>query len=192
MDVLRAFEADLSVAALNDGHLAVVDSVGYRVKIISPDGSLVTTFERPIAPVAVDDGIRAAEKARRMAEVEDQGEGGTVRVMGGANMAIDPAAIRNMMMGRLETMVFASHIPVLSNVAADWENRIWIERAGAEPGEDGPTDLVTLDGMYLGTIAADGTRIPDAFGPNGLVAYIETDEYDVETVRVGRVSIPQN
>ncbi|MFV2008104.1 MAG: hypothetical protein ACC667_11700, partial [Longimicrobiales bacterium] len=37
------------------------------------------------------------------------------------------------------------------------------------------------------TIAADGMRIPDAFGPGGLVAYIERDEFDVPTILVKRL-----
>ena len=56
------------------------------------------------------------------------------------------------------------------------------------PGQDGPTDVLTPDGAYLGTIAADGLRIPDAFGPGGLVAYIEEDELEVQRVRVARLA----
>ena len=46
------------------------------------------------------------------------------------------------------------------------------------------TDLITADGRYLGSLPADGVRIPDAFGPDGRAAIIELDEYDVATVRV--------
>ena len=46
---------------------------------------------------------------------------------------------------------------------------------------------MTATGDYLGTLPPDGPRIPDAFGPGGLMAYIETDEMDVPTVRVVRL-----
>jgi hypothetical protein len=47
--------------------------------------------------------------------------------------------------------------------------------------------VITPDGGYLGTFPPDGLRIPDAFGPDGLLARIETDEYDVPTVVVERL-----
>jgi hypothetical protein len=47
---------------------------------------------------------------------------------------------------------------------------------------------VTPDGSYLGTIVADGLRIPAAFGPDGLVAFIEADELEVQRVRVARLA----
>ena len=51
----------------------------------------------------------------------------------------------------------------------------------------GPIDLLTADGGYLGTYPADATRMPSAFGPDGLVAFIERDELDVPTVVVRRL-----
>ena len=69
----------------------------------------------------------------------------------------------------------------------DWEDRIWLERWGPTGDDDGPTDVVTPDGDYIGTLPPDGLRTPDAFGPNGLMAYIERDEMDVQTVRVVRL-----
>ena len=60
----RAFEPLLSYDLLTDGRLALIDSIGYRVKIIGLDGSVAGTIERPIAPLAVDDAIRDAERER--------------------------------------------------------------------------------------------------------------------------------
>jgi hypothetical protein len=62
-----------------------------------------------------------------------------------------------------------------------------VQRSSGRVGEDGPTDLITADGRYLGSLAPDGLRIPDAFGPDGLIARIETDEFDVPTVVVERL-----
>ena len=41
--------------------------------------------------------------------------------------------------------------------------------------------------QYIGTLPANGLRIPAAFGPNGLMAYIDSDEMGVQTVRVIRL-----
>ena len=46
---------------------------------------------------------------------------------------------------------------------------------------------MTPAGEYIGTLPPDGLRTPDAFGPDGLLAYIESDEMDVPTVRVVRL-----
>ena len=56
---------------------------------------------------------------------------------------------------------------------------------GTDP--DGPIDLLTADGRYLGTLRADATSMPSAFGPDGLVAFVERDELDVPTVVVKRL-----
>ena len=76
---------------------------------------------------------------------------------------------------------------MLWGMKVDWEDRIWVARRGPMGQEDGPTDIVTPDGNYIGTLPPEGLRTPDAFGPGGLMAYIERDEMDVPTVRVVRL-----
>ncbi len=39
----------------------------------------------------------------------------------------------------------------------------------------------------MGTFATGVTEIPGAFGPDGLAAYIETDDFDVPTIVVRRL-----
>ncbi len=132
--------------------------------------------------------IEDDERERRLAAVEEQG-GGRLTVVGGSGggMRIDQEQVRNMMRGQIEGMVFAREVPVIAGLSVDQRDRIWVERSGTEVGEDGPIDVVASDGSYLGTIAAGGLRIPDAFGPDGLAAFVERDELDVQTVRVARV-----
>jgi hypothetical protein len=79
-------------------------------------------------------------------------------------------------------------IPVIQRLFATWEGRIWVMRDGDEILEDGPIDVVTADGEYVGTYATGATKIPDAFGPDGLAAFIETDELGVQNVVVGRMT----
>jgi hypothetical protein len=188
MRAARAFEPGLFFAPLSDGRLAVVDSIGYRVKLVNVTGVVSGTLERPIAPIVVTDDIQERERERRLAEAAESGAG-RLRVLGGSGgVSIDRDAIRRMMEDRVRSMVFANEIPVITEMAVDWEDRIWVERSAADIEADGPIDILTADGRYLGTIPPDGLRIPDAFGPNGLLAYIESDELDVQHVRVARLN----
>ena len=87
----------------------------------------------------------------------------------------------------VEGLTFADEVPVLYGLKVDWEDRIWVERRGPTGDNDGPTDIVMPDGGYIGTLPSEGLRTPDAFGPGGLMAYIESDDLDVPTVRVVRL-----
>lgn len=69
----------------------------------------------------------------------------------------------------------------------DWSDRIWVQRT-ALPGETGPIDILSADGRYFGSLAPGGLRIPRAFGPDGLLAYVERDELDIQRVVVVRLA----
>ena len=47
--------------------------------------------------------------------------------------------------------------------------------------------MLTAEGDYVGTFPAGTTALPDAFGPDGLAAFIVLDEFDVATVVVRRL-----
>ena len=169
----RAFEPGLHYGVLTDGRLALADSIGYRVKLIGLDGSVTGVIERPIAPLPVSESIMEAERGRYR------------------DMTAQLTNLRSRFQIEregAEALVFADEVPVIGNLRVDWEDRIWVARTGADGGnDDGPTDIVTPDGRYIGTLAADGLRTPRAFGPDGLMAYIERDDLDVPTVRVIRL-----
>ena len=170
----RAFEPRLDFDVLTDGRLALIDSIGYRVKLIGLDGSVTGTIERPISPLPVDAAIMEAERERYR-----EGEAALLESGARYNIQIEREGA--------EGRTFADEVPVLYGVKVDWEDRIWVERRGPTGDDDGPTDIVTPDGDYIGTLPLDGLRTPDAFGPGGLMAYIERDEMDVPTVRVVRL-----
>lgn len=188
---MRAFEPGLHVGVLSDGRVVVADSTGYRVKFIGMDGAVSGTIGRPISPEPVTGAVQEDERARRREAFSESGEAPRFRLMGPAtNLASDEGLaeqMREMMLEQVESMVFTDEIPVIADMAVDLEDRIWVARTGAGGDGDGPTDLLTADGDYVGTLAADGLRIPDAYGPDGLMAYIESDEMDVQTVRVIRL-----
>ena len=60
-------------------------------------------------------------------------------------------------------------------------------RQGDELFEDGPIDVLTAAGEYVGTYRTGTTKMPDAFGPDGLAAFIELDEFDLARVVVRRL-----
>ncbi|MXX72364.1 MAG: hypothetical protein F4205_04935 [Gemmatimonadetes bacterium] len=170
MSAGRAFEPRLHFDVISDGRLAVVDSIGYRVKLVARDGSVVATVERPIAPRTVTEAMKEAARERYRAREVPSNVG-----------------IFRIERESVDELRFADEIPVIANMAVDWEDRIWVERTGADGVEPGPIDVVTPEGGYVGTLPADGVRIPSAFGPDGLMAYIEPDEFGVPTVRVIRL-----
>ena len=201
MSAMEAFPLPLSFDVLRDGRVALADSIGYRIKILDASGQVTGTLERPIPPVAVTDEIRVAERERRLAALAEGGSGGgggggaTTMIItgtvsagagGGRPSGPDPEAMRRMREDRIESMTFPEEVPVISRLAVDWSDRIWVQRS-ALMGEPGPTDILTPDGQYFGTIASDGLRIPAAFGPDGLLAYIDRDELDIQRVRVVRL-----
>ncbi|MCY4398684.1 MAG: 6-bladed beta-propeller [Gemmatimonadetes bacterium] len=170
----RAFAPGLHSEVMSDGRVAVADSIGYRVKLIGIDGAVTGVIERPIPPRAVTEDVQDAERERRRArhdELNAQAERG-------------PLSFRY---GSVDDMTFADEIPVIDAIAVDWDDRIWVARHDEMGVEAEFIDIVTPDGGYVGTLPADGPRIPDAFGPDGLLAYIETDEFDVRSVRVVRL-----
>ena len=172
----RAFEPRLDYDALADGRLALIDSIGYRVKLIGLDGSVTGTIERPIAPLPVDEEIKEAER-ERFRKAQEESADAIGRTSSSLRVEREGA----------EERTFAAEVPVLYGLKVDWEDRIWVARRGPMGQDDGPTDIVTPGGNYVGTLPPDGLRTPAAFGPGGLMAYIESDEMDVPTVRVVRL-----
>lgn len=186
----RIFEPSLYSAVLPDGGLAVVDSSAYAVKLVGPDGHDRGRITRDIAPVQVTKRIEEREKQRQLDDIES-GEGPQMRVVvrgsDGSAQSLGQDRIREMQKQQLENRGFYPEIPVVAGLAASPRGTIWLERSTVNPDDDGPIDLFRADGTYLGTIPDDGLRIPQAFGPDGLVAYVERDEMDIPSVHVMRL-----
>ena len=82
-------------------------------------------------------------------------------------MAAFQARLAEMRRERIASMEFYHEVPVVRTLHTSWEGNIWVRRRGEEPASVGPIDLITPDGRYLGTFAADATAMPRAFGPDG-------------------------
>jgi hypothetical protein len=186
----RTFEPGLYVGPLPDGGVAYADTSTYAVKVVGPDGSLQRVLRRPFAPRPITPAMQEAEKKRRMDEIE-KGQGGRMRFMatgpGGRTFSPSPDAIKEMLRNSAEQMHFFPELPVLMNMATGWNGKIWAVRRGQQPTEPGPIDVLTPAGQYVGTFAVGATALPSAFGPDGMVAFIERDEFDVPTVVVKRL-----
>jgi len=193
---LRAFDPGLFVGALPDGRLAVADTSTYTVKLVGPEEKIDGILRRPFDPREVTRRDEARERERRLAEIEareesSSGGGGSTFSSdgGGGSFSVSGGQVSDLLRARVETMEFGEEVPVITSMAVDWEGRIWVARTGPEIGERGPVDLLTSDGQYLGSLPPEEFDLPDAFGPGGLAAWIETGEMDVPQVVVRRITI---
>ena len=191
---VEAFGLPLSLGVLRDGRTVLADSIGYRLKVLDSSGRVTDILERRLAPAPVTGAIRETERQRRIEALRSGGGTVSVQQVGGRPGDVSPEGRRNAMReairraeDRTRQMNFPDVIPVVASIAVDRSDRIWVQRT-ALTGAIGPTDILTADGRYLGTIPSDGLRIPAAFGPDGLMAYVERDAFDVQRVRVIRLA----
>ena len=192
----RIFDPGFFVGALPGGGVAFSDSTAYRIKVTDPAGGIARILSRPFEPEPVTDQIVEDEIERQLEEIEQtavavfrrkivtDGSGNPIQGMIPDDM-IREGAVRSQRMF-LEARPAAEEVPVVRGLRSTWDGEIWVQRRGDEPVSDGPIDVLTPDGRYLGSYPA-GTAMPDAFGPDGLVAYIETGDLEQYTVRVSRV-----
>ena len=171
---LPVLSPDLHWGVLPDGRVAFSDSSAYAVKLAESGPGVVRTLSRPIIPEPVTRGLVRAEKDRRLRRMEETAPPG--RDLRDRREAI-------------ENLRFAEEVPVVRGLAVTWEGLIWVLRRGEEPVSDGPIDVLSPAGRYLGSYRTGTTEMPDAFGPDGLVAFIERNEMDVQTVVVKRVVV---
>ncbi len=156
---------------LPDGSVAFADSTTWTVKIAEAGSGVVRILKRPFQPEPTTGRVIRAEKDRRLRRLEENAEPGE-----------DLRRWRE----RIENMEFADEVPVVRGLGVTGDGHIWVVRRGEEPLSDGVIDVVTGDGQYLGSHAAGTVGLPEAFGPEGLMAFIEEDELGVTTVVVRR------
>ncbi len=177
------FGPDILLGVLPDGSVAFSDSSAYAIKIARPGAGLWRVLTRPLQPIPVTNRVIEAEKDRRLKELEERSDRGGI-VLNGVRMAPDLERERE----RIEELEFFEEVSIVRGLKTDWTGGIWVQRHGLEPSDDdGPIDVLTMDGEYVGTYPAGAIQMPDYFGPDGLVAFVETDELDVETVVVRRL-----
>lgn len=184
------FSPDLHWDVLPDGTVAFSDSSTYAISIAAAGTGVVRILTRPLTPEPVTDRFVRAERDRRLKELADTPDedlGGPRIVLNGEVMAIDAEEVRKSRREDIENLQFFTEVPVIRDLGASWNGMIWVRRRGEEPDSDGPIDVLDMAGRYVGSYPTGATGIPDAFGPDGLVAFIEEDELEVKTVVVKRV-----
>ena len=171
----KVFGPRILLGVLPDGSVAFSDSSAYAIKIARPGTGVWRVLRRPLQPIPVTNRMIDAEKNRQLERL-DKSEG-----------SMHPTLIR-MGRERIAKLEFFEEVSILREMKTGWSGEIWVQRGGAEPLDDeGPIDVITMDGRYLGSFRAGTIQLPSAFGPDGLVAFIETDELGVNTVVVKRL-----
>ena len=200
-DEPRRFDPRLLFDVLPDGSVAYSDSAGYSIKLVAGNGAPVGAISRPIRPEPVTAEIETTIKDLAMAAFErDYGDPNNPQGPDRAPPEFMPAMIARMR-ADTEGMRFNHEIPVVLSLRATWEGGLWVERrregdpfstearSGSHhwQGAVGVIDVWNPDGSYVGTLSPDAPPMPDAFGPDGLAAWVELDELDVPTIIVGRL-----
>lgn len=194
----RTFDPGLFVGPLPGGGVAFSDSSAYAIKLTEPDGTVSRVLSRPFQPKPVTDRILEAEIEHQLeeyAEMEAAMSGQPrLTVDGRTGSAVAPPPRGVMLEGLvrsrrayLDALPSADEVPVVLDLRTTWEGRIWVRRRAENLVDDGPIDVLTTDGRYLGSYPGD-TAMPAAFGPGGLLAFVERDGLGVNMVVVKRVA----
>jgi len=178
----QAFRPELMAGVLPDGGVAYSDSSAYAIRFAAPGGSVTRIVTRPFRPRPVTKQIRTEEIERRLESFETRQS-----ATGDPAMQAAVQAMIEAQRAGIESMEFYPEMPVLHALQTGWEGTIWIHRRGEYPDTEGPIDMLTAKGNYIGTFAPGSTALPEAFGPDGLVAFVETDDLDVAYVVVRRL-----
>ena len=180
---MPAFTPTLNWGVLPSGGAAYFQTAEYAVTVVSSTGEVERVLRRPIEPRRVTGRDEDDERDRRWTDFE-AGGGPQIRIVEN-DRELDASAERRRIFERMMAQLeFADVIPVLANMAVDGAGRLWIQRTGRRVTEEGPVDVVTADGEYMGTV--EGITLPDAFGADGRVVFVESDEVGVPMVVVKR------
>lgn len=167
----RAFEPEPSWGLLSGDRVAVHDGDAYRIRILASDGSVERILTRPLKPRPVT----ARDREAYLASIADE----EVHVLGGGGGGAPPPR---------PDPWFHPVIPAIRRITADGAGGIWVERPDpVDALRAGPVDLLDAGGRYLGTLSAGEPGLPAAFGPDGLIAVIRSNELDVPVVEVYRI-----
>lgn len=179
------FFPSLKAGALPNGGVVYSDSSAYAIKVTTRDGELDRVLARPFGPRPTTDRIIGRHQESLRKELEASGARPVPWVGGEGGAALRSIGESGSEQGG--STAYYHLVPAVHDLRTTWDGSIWVERNGEEPWTDGPIDVLTPDGRYLGTFATGTTAMPDAFGPGGLAAFIERNDLGVETVVVRRL-----
>jgi len=184
---LIMFAPGLLVAPLPDGGAAFVDSATYAVNVAGPADGIVRVLTRAIPPRVVTEDLKEAWREITIEQLTTDWAGELAGVEGPM-----PEPVKQRLAEFVNRWKFADEVPVVRSIRADWDGRLWIERTGEEITPEGlaggPIDVVSPKGDYVGTYPAGSLPMPAAFGPGGLLAFLETDSLGAISIVVKRPS----
>ncbi len=186
------FEPPLLAGVLPNGDIVYSDSSAYALKVTHPvAGEVTKIIRRLIQPEPVTPRIEREHREKQEREEQEAarggGSGGSVQIRLFTPGGRDPGGLNPTIPLDMPEPTYYPELSVLRDLATTWDGSIWVRRRGDEPESDGPIDVVTPGGRYVGTFPKDATEMPDAFGPNGMAAFIELDELEVARVVVRRL-----
>ena len=183
----RYLEPGFHWDVLADGTVAWSDSSTYAINLATPEGEVVDVLKRPIVPETVTQSIREGTIAHELRELEREFERMAAMARAGRGESMVPGAEDGRREETRNRGIF-DEVPVVRGLRATWEGGLWVQRRGEEPWDDeGPIDVFGADREYVGTFTPGAPGMPAAFGPDGLVAFWEFDEFDVPTLVVKRL-----
>ncbi|MDE2782553.1 MAG: hypothetical protein OXK77_06330 [Gemmatimonadota bacterium] len=163
-------------------------SSAYALKVTRPDAGEVTRIiRRPIQPDPVTPRIEREHREKQEAALREGSGSGSMPIRLFTPGDRNTGEVNPTMPLDMPEPTYYPELAVLRDLSTTWDGSIWVRRRGDDPESDGPIDVVTSDGRYVGTFPKDATEIPDAFGPNGVAAFIELDELEVARVVVRRL-----
>lgn len=177
-----AFAPALMATPLPGGAAAFVDTTTYEVRVAEA-GGVARVIRRPFEPRAVTDDLREAFRAAALESL--------VAELGDFDFVPAGVEPEDMFRETLEQLEFPDVVSVVRTVKTDWDGSLWVERSGTEVTiaglRGGPIDVLSAEGDYGGTYPAGSLPMPSAFGPGGLLAFIEVDAAGVYSVVVRRL-----
>lgn len=211
-DEFTYFVPGLVFDVLPGGGVAYSDSSAYAVKIQPASGAPARIVGRPLHPEPVTEPLRERVRDRMLEGLESSATG----EVNGQSLGDLPPAARAQLAAMMEEMLtgmrdavanagFMPEVPIVRDLRTTWEGAIWVQRWGSDPlaqidaqtadaGEDpegeeaaGWIDVLSPGGEYVGTLSLEETPMPDAFGPGGLAAFVEMDEFDVPAIILKRL-----
>jgi hypothetical protein len=186
----HAFQARVLWSAAPDGRVALVDTVAYEIRFFDVSGQPGAHLTRALQPrePSRTDVQRAREEFRKqLIRPDGQSRVATVNAAGGNPP--DRNELTKRTQAAIDAMTHEPLVPVLKEIRFDATGRLWVARNAAVWGDSSPIDLFDPSGSYLGTITRGIDRLPDAFGPDNLAAWIERDSLDVPVVVVRRITV---
>ncbi len=184
VSVARTFAPQVRYDVAADGTIVFSDSTAYAIKVVSAGGEVDMILRRPFEAIPVNRRIRQRTREAMRERLEEEAATGGLR----AEMM---AQMRQMLEDQIDDMRFYEEISAVRQVKAGWGDAIWVERTSEDTPWDedarGLVDVLTRDGRYAGTFAAEDEALPLALGPDGLAAYVEIDALDQPTLALKRL-----